>query len=86
MKAIVSYDLTKYFDEDLENLVRRVKAKLLIIVSESDMMVNSKNAIKFAEYSNSEILVLKNNCGHMGVNCEMEKVKKIINNFLSENK
>ncbi len=85
MKAIVSYDLTKYFGEDLEELAKRVKAKLLIIVSESDMMVNSKNAIKFAEYSNSEVLVLKNNCGHMGVNCEMEKVKEIINNFLSNN-
>ena len=85
MKAIVSYDLTKYFGEDLEDLAKRVKAKLLIIVSESDMMVNSKNAIKFAEYSNSEVLVLKNNCGHMGVNCEMEKVKEIISNFLSNN-
>lgn len=83
LKAILSYDIVNEFNNELEIAAKQIKSKLLIIVSDSDMMVNPDNAILFAEQSKSEIVVLKNNCGHLAVNCEMEKVRDLINNFLS---
>lgn len=83
LKAIVSYNILSELNNDLETAAKQVKSKLLIIVSDSDMMVNPDNAILFAELSNSELVVLKNNCGHLAVNCEMEKVRNLINNFLT---
>ena len=83
LKAIVSYDIVSEYNNDLEAAVKQIKSKLLIIVSDSDMMVNPDNAILFAELSKSELVVLKNNCGHLAVNCEMEKVRDLINNFLT---
>ncbi len=84
LKAVVTFNVANDFNDDLETAAKQIKSKLLIIVSESDMMVNPDNAILFADMSNSEIVVLKNNCGHMGVNCEMEKVRDLINNFLNK--
>ncbi len=85
LKAITSYDLSKYIDKNLENGNKLKLSKMLIIVSDSDMMVNTENAISFAEFSKSEIAILKNDCGHMAVNCEMDKVRTILNNFLTSN-
>lgn len=85
LKSITSYNISKEFNNKLEEAAKSVKSKMLIIVSESDMMVNSQNAIKFSEMIKSEVVVLKNDCGHLAVNCEMDRVREIINNFLIEN-
>lgn len=85
LKAIKSYDLSDYLNYNYNKTTNYVLPKMLIIVSDSDMMVNSENAIRFAELSKSEIVILKNNCGHMAVNCEMKKVRYLINNFLTSN-
>ena len=83
LKAIITYDITSDFNYDMKKATDEIKAQLFIIVSDSDMMVNPDNAIEFANLSKSKLLVLNNNCGHMAVNCEMEKVKDTINNFLT---
>jgi homoserine O-acetyltransferase len=85
LKAISTYNLSKDLNEELDIITNRIKAKLLIIVSETDMMVNPASSIKLAKNMNAELFILKNNCGHLAVSCEIEKVREIINNFLSKN-
>lgn len=83
LKAVISFNISKDFNNDLIQAANVVKSKFLIIVSETDMMLNPENAKRFAEMTNSELVVLKNNCGHLAVNCEIDKVRAMINNFLS---
>ena len=85
LKAISTYNLSKDLNAELDIITNRIKAKLLIIVSETDMMVNPASSIKLAKNMNAELFILKNNCGHLAVSCEIEKVREIINNFLSKN-
>jgi homoserine O-acetyltransferase len=61
-----------------------VKAKVFIIVSKQDHMVNPHPALNFAKLINAETLELDNDCGHFGAGCEMEKVNKAINKFLRD--
>jgi homoserine O-acetyltransferase len=84
LKAVRNYDITKKFDNNLEIAAKNVKSRLLVIVSENDMMVNPENAIRFAELTNSKLFILKNDCGHLAVNCEIEKVREIIRAFLEQ--
>lgn len=85
LKAILTYDITKDFAYQLEQAAREIKSEMLIIVSDSDVMVNPQSAKTFTELKKAELVVLMNDCGHLAVNCEMEKVREIINNFLSSN-
>lgn len=85
LKAILSYDLTKNYDQKLELAAKKVISDMLIIVSENDLMVNPESAKTFAEFTNAELVLLKNDCGHLAVNCEIENVREIINNFLLQN-
>jgi len=85
LKAMMNHDISHNYNGSLEEVVKIIKAKLFIIVSETDMVVNPTEALRFADITGCKKLVLNNNCGHLAVSCELEKVKTEINNFLSEN-
>ncbi|HSP88283.1 MAG TPA: alpha/beta fold hydrolase [Ignavibacteriaceae bacterium] len=85
IKAMMNHDISNNFNKSLKEAARIIKAKLFIIVSETDMMVNPTEAIKFADLINCKKLVLNNNCGHLAPSCELERVKDEISRFLSEN-
>ncbi len=84
LKAIMRHDISVHFDNSIEDAAEALKADLFIIVSETDMMVNPAEAIKFAELTKARLLILRNNCGHMAVTCEIERCREEIDNFLSE--
>lgn len=82
LKAMVSHDITKRFDGKLENAAKEIKAKLFILVSSRDCILNSKASIDLAKILNADLLVLDNNCGHLGVNCELQKCSLEFKKFL----
>jgi len=83
LKAILNHNIYKDFNNSVEETIKHIKAKLFFIISETDLLVNPAEAKKFAALSNSKILLLKNNCGHLAVTCEMEKVREEIAVFLN---
>jgi len=57
---------------------------VLIIVSETDHMVNPQPAIDFARVLECDLVVLENNCGHLALGCEMDRCIDIINQFFNK--
>ncbi|GMU96760.1 alpha/beta hydrolase [Ignavibacterium album] len=84
LKAIRNFDLTKDFENDLNKTAAKIHSKLFLIISKRDMMVNPAFSLKLADITGCRTLILDNNCGHLAVTCEMEKVRKAIADFLSD--
>ena len=84
IEAMLQHDITKDFHNSFEEAAKAVKAKLLIIVSDSDQIVNPKPAIKFAELTNSQIIIMSNQCGHLAPGCDLKIFTNYINTFLGK--
>ena len=59
-----------------------VKAKLLVVVSAQDHMVNPAAALAFAQAAHAETLVLDSDCGHLATGCESAKLSAAVAKFL----
>jgi homoserine O-acetyltransferase/O-succinyltransferase len=84
LKAMMSHDITKNFNGSMKKAAEKVKTKLFIIVSSTDLIVNPKPALEFAKLINAQTHVFENNCGHLAAGCEMETSKKLISDFLDD--
>ena len=85
LKSISKHDISIQFGGSMEETANRIKAKLFFIISETDLLINPAETKRFAELTESKILLLKNNCGHLAVSCEIERCRKAISEFF-ENK
>lgn len=84
LDAMFGHDITRNFNSLFEEAAKQIKAKLFIIVSESDLLLNPQPAKDFAASSKAKILVLKNDCGHLAVGYEMDLCRTEIQKFLDE--
>ncbi len=84
IRAMLSHDVSAPFGGQMEAAAERVKADLFVIVGARDHMVNPVPALQFAEMVGAKTLILKNNCGHLCVGCEMARVSKAIAEFLQD--
>ncbi|HQF43546.1 MAG TPA: alpha/beta fold hydrolase [Ignavibacteriaceae bacterium] len=84
LKAMMKHDISRSTKNLMEEAAKKIKAKLFIIVSKSDLLLNPSEAINLANLTSSRLLILDNNCGHLAVSCELERVKGEIANFLQE--
>jgi homoserine O-acetyltransferase len=82
LKAIMNHDISKGFKGSMKEAANNIKAKLLLIISETDLLVNPTETKKFAELTNAKTLMLNNNCGHLAISCEIERCKEEIAKFL----
>jgi homoserine O-acetyltransferase len=63
---------------------KRVRAKVLIVNSAQDHMVNPKPALDFAALIGAKTLVLESDCGHLAVGCEAATLNPAVRAFLDE--
>ncbi len=80
LKAIKSLPSLAISDEQAAAAVR---ARVLVIVSEQDHMVNPASSLEFARLLKAETLELTNDCGHIAAACEGDKMAAAITRFLS---
>ena len=83
LEAMIANDVTKTTKGSFAEAAKMIKAKMLIIVSKQDHMVNPVPATKFAGLVNAKLLTLESHCGHLAVLCEMEKISAAVHEFLS---
>ena len=81
LKAMISQDVAR--GGSLDEAAARVRAKVLIVVSEQDHMVNPGPALAFAPKIHAQVLMLHSDCGHLAPNCEAQTVSTAVNQFLS---
>ncbi len=82
LRAMISHDISKGFGskEDLKN---QIKAKLFLIIAKQDHILHPSSSLELAKILNCQTLLLDDNCGHLSVNCNLEKVREEINSFLN---
>ncbi len=82
LEAMFNHDITRNYNSSFEETAKHIKAKLFIIVSQSDLLLNPQPALDFAAAAKAKILLLKNDCGHLAVGCEMDLCRTEIQKFL----
>jgi len=82
LKAMMKHDISINFGGSMEEAAKNIKAELFIIVNETDILINPTQALNLANLTDAETLVLDNNCGHLGVSCEIDRCREEIAEFL----
>ena len=84
LEAMFTHDVTRNCNSSYEETAKHIEAKLFIIVSQTDLLLNPQPALDFAAAANAKTLLLKNDCGHLAVGCEMELCRTEIQKFLDK--
>jgi homoserine O-acetyltransferase/O-succinyltransferase len=84
LKAMMSHDISTNFNGSMKEAAKKVKTKLFIIVSTTDLVVNPNPALEIAKLIDAKTHVFENNCGHLAPGCEMETFKEMIRDFLDD--
>ncbi|MFP5205967.1 MAG: alpha/beta fold hydrolase [Acidobacteriota bacterium] len=66
----------------LEAAARRIKARVLIVNSAQDHMVNPQPALAFARLIGARTIVLRGDCGHIATSCEAATLDPQVRAFL----
>ncbi|MGH9588971.1 MAG: alpha/beta fold hydrolase [Terracidiphilus sp.] len=69
----------------LEEAATRVRAKVLVVSSAQDHMVNPEPALNFARRIGARTFVLKGDCGHVATGCEASTLNPAVRAFLDRN-
>lgn len=69
----------------LEGAAKRVRAKVLIVPSAQDHMVNPGPALNFAKLIGAKTFELEGDCGHLATGCESAKLNPQVRAFLDAN-
>jgi homoserine O-acetyltransferase len=68
-EAINALDIPGEFGETMEQAAKSVHAKLLVVISPEDHMVNPTPAVAFAGMMGAVVLTLDSPCGHLSLGC-----------------
>jgi homoserine O-acetyltransferase/O-succinyltransferase len=79
LKAMINHDI---FQGDRAMAIRKIKAKILVVVATQDHMVNPASAIALAKEIKAPFVELEGNCGHMATSCEEAKMLAFVKAFL----
>ena len=83
LQAMIGLDIAKDDGGSLEKVSRKIKAKMLIVTSVQDHMVNPIPATKMAGLLQARLLVLISDCGHLAPGCESPKLFAAVKQFLA---
>jgi len=64
MNAIIGHDISKSFHSSLQEAAAHIKARMLIITSQQDMVVNPAPAIAFSKLIPAQLIELNDERGH----------------------
>ena len=82
-QAMMGHDVSRPFGSDMAKAAAVVKARVLVIVSLQDHMVNPTPALAFARLLHARTLELDSDCGHLATDCESAKVGAAIAELLA---
>ena len=65
-----------------KDAAKRMRAKLLVVISAQDHLVNPKPALDFAALLGAKTFVLDSDCGHLSPLCEAAELNPLVDAFL----
>jgi homoserine O-acetyltransferase len=84
LQAMIAHDVSAPFGGSLEKAAAAVRAKVLVIVSLQDHVVNPTPALDFARLLFAPTLELNSDCGHLAILCELERIRQATARFLEK--
>ena len=84
MHAIIGHDIARDYDGSLKKAAERVNARMLIIVSRQDHLVNPVPAMAFAKFVSAKLVVLNTDLGHQAPNFEDEQLERSIRMMMAD--
>jgi homoserine O-acetyltransferase len=81
-RAIAGLDVGASFGGSVAAAAAAVRAKMLVVVSERDEVVDPGPALEFARLAGAEVFQLDGRCGHLATSCEKEKMWEVVGRFL----
>jgi homoserine O-acetyltransferase len=82
INAMIGHDIYKSSGEELGVMKEVIKAKVLMIVSKSDHMVNPGYSVELSNVIGSKLVQLENDGGHLGISFDQALVKDEVTRFL----
>lgn len=82
-EAMLALDVSGPFGHSMERAAAAVKAEVLVIVNDTDHMVTPGPALAFAKLLHAQVLELNDQCGHLLLQCEGDKVVATVAEFLA---
>jgi len=83
LEAMRTHNIYKELDNSMLKTSKLIKAKLFIIISVTDHLVNPTPSLELADLIKAQVLELTSNCGHLAIGCELSKCSEEIDKFLS---
>lgn len=84
LQAMMADDVARPFNGSMEKAAAVVSARVLVVPSLQDHMVNPHPALNFAKLIHARVFELTSDCGHLAVGCESNKLDPAVNAFLGE--
>jgi homoserine O-acetyltransferase/O-succinyltransferase len=81
-QAILNFDLPAELGITMDQVAKRVRAKMLIFISPEDHMVNPNPALQFAKAIGAPVVNLDSSCGHQSFTCI--SVGPVVAQFLAD--
>lgn len=81
-EAIIAFDVSTPFGGSMERAAAAVRAKVFVVVSETDEVVNPLAALEFARLIDGQVLRLAGGCGHRAPSCESDVLGRAVSGFL----
>jgi homoserine O-acetyltransferase len=81
-EAIMALNIPREFGVTLEQAAKKIRSRMLVIVSLEDHMVNPSPAVEFASAIGAPVVSLDSLCGHLSLSCI--SVGPIVAQFLAD--
>jgi homoserine O-acetyltransferase len=82
LNAMIGHDIYKSSGKELGAMKELIKAKVLMVVSKSDQMVNTGTSVELSNVIGSNLVQLENGFGHSGIFFDQALVKDEVTRFL----
>lgn len=83
LKAILGHNIFKPPVASEAEAAKAIRAKLLVVVSRNDLLVNPEPSLALAGALKANVLVLQGDCGHFSFLCETDLITSTTSSFLS---
>ncbi len=84
LQAMLAQDVSKPFGGSMEKAASVVRARVLVVPSLQDHIVNPQPALDFAKLIHARVFKLTSNCGHGAPGCERDRLDPVVNAFLAQ--
>jgi homoserine O-acetyltransferase len=84
LQAMMADNVSKPFGGSMKKAASVVRARVLVVPSLQDHMVNPEPALDFAKLIHAHVFKLTSDCGHLAVGCESNKLDQVVSAFLGK--